>query len=223
MRAAARARRMDRERGGAEDPGGGSGMDIAGMGGRGFLAGVAGPYCSGKTTLASGLAAALGAELLHLDRFWIPGCEKPLVAGHPSRERPHQHDGTAMWREARALRNSGRGVFCEGLLAFLYPGAGEADILLFVDLPPREAERRRAARAAAGGNSVWEGLPGTGAGQAGDAGWLANGRREWELWDAPQACHPGAVALDGTMLPDALLGAALDAVRASRPDLFIQG
>lgn len=59
------------------------------------LLAIAGPSCSGKSTIARLLATETGARLLHLDAYWRRGCERPVVNGAPSHERPEQYDGEA--------------------------------------------------------------------------------------------------------------------------------
>lgn len=164
-----------------------------------MIIGIAGPSCSGKSTVARELAAATGALLLHLDGRWVKGAEKPVVNGHRSYERPHQYDGASLLREIRAAAEAGRDVVAEGFLLFAYPGIAEiCDHRFFLEVPHQELVRRRLARSAAGGNATW-GTVGNDA--VVDVGWLAHGREEWEAFGAPQALLPGIVILDGCRNP----------------------
>jgi thymidylate kinase len=146
---------------------------------------------------------------MHLDRYWIDGVEKPLVNGYPSRERPHQYDGTLMYREARAIKHAGRNVVCEGFLSMLYPGAGEADIAFFLEIDREEMKRRRENRYREGGNKTWNNDPEFEA--MIDRAWYANGVQEWELWGECQKKMPGIIVLDGKRSPEQLLADAVEA------------
>ena len=183
-----------------------------------MIIGLAGPSCSGKTTLARQLAVALDAELLHLDTRWRGG-PKVIVNGFPSRERPEFYDGDALLRDARRAAASGRSIVLEGFLLFAhaegrecYPGmAAFCDRKLFLDLPPPLQRARRMARTQAGGNSVWGDLPeGHEAGV--DRGWLAHGEAEWMLFGDPQRYVAGMTVLDGRLLAEEVLEQAMAAV-----------
>lgn len=158
---------------------------------QGRIVGIAGPSCSGKTTVARGLAARMKARLLHLDRFWISGAHRPLVAGHESFERPDQYEGEALLRAALHAADEGD-VVIEGFLLFTYPGILEACSSAFLlDVSHEELVRRRLGRAGEAGDDV----AGEGRVPEADRGWHAHGREEWERFGAPQASLPGVVVL----------------------------
>lgn len=164
-----------------------------------MIVGIAGPSCSGKSTVAREVATATGALLLHLDGRWITGAEKPEVNGHRSYERPHQYDGASLLADIRAAADEGRVVVAEGFLLFAYPGIAEiCHHRFYLDVAHDELVRRRLSRGAQGGNATW-GAVGNDA--VVDVGWLAHGREEWERFGAPQASLPGVVALDGHRPP----------------------
>jgi chloramphenicol 3-O-phosphotransferase len=156
-----------------------------------MIIGIAGPSCSGKTTIARVLAKRMRARLLHLDAFWIRGSAKPLVDGHPSFERPEQYDGAALLRSALDASIDGD-VVIEGFLLFAYPGILEACASAFlIDVPHEELVRRRLRR----GPESSDDVAGAGRVAQADRGWIAHGRKEWERYGAPQAGLPGVVVL----------------------------
>lgn len=166
------------------------------------IIGIAGPSCSGKTTIAREIAALLGAPVLHLDRHWLQGCDKPVVDGHPSYERPHQYDADALAQETiDALRTSPI-VVVEGFLLFGYAWFAEnCSPRIFLDVPHERLAARRRARHGLAVDDV----PGGRAEEA-DAGWTAHGRAEWERFGAFQRDLPGMEVVhrreDGGSWPD---------------------
>lgn len=177
-----------------------------------MIIGIAGPSCSGKSTVAREVAVATGALLLHLDGRWIKGAEKPIIFGHPSRERPHQYDGASLLADIRSAHEAGRDVVAEGFLLFEYPGIAEiCDHRFFIDVLHAELVRRRKARGARGGNATWGAA---GKDKVADAGWMAHGRLEWALYGAHQARLPGVVVLDGHRAPAESVADILAAVAA---------
>ena len=157
----------------------------------GDIVGIAGPSCSGKTTVARALAARMKARLLHLDRFWISGAHRPLVGGHESFERPDQYDGAALLTAALHAAEEGP-VVIEGFLLFAYPGILETCSSAFLlDVSHEELVRRRIGRVGEAGDDV----AGEGRVPEADRGWHAHGREEWERYGAPQASLPGVRVL----------------------------
>ena len=162
--------------------------------------GIAGPSCSGKSTVAALVAAAFGAALLRLDDHWIRQAPRETVAGFPSYERPDAYDDASLLLAIRKAAASGP-VVAEGFLLLSYPPLHRAcSPRFFLDVPHEELVWRRLARIAAGGDPAW----GSEGGAAGDRGWLAHGRGEWERFGAAQARLPGVVVLDGTRAPGAV-------------------
>lgn len=168
-----------------------------------MLLGIAGPSCSGKTTIARLLATSLGAPLLHLDRHWIIGCDKPLVAGHPTYERPDQYDADALRIETLEAMSRSSIVVVEGFLLFGYPWFAENCTYRFLlDVPHHRLAVRRAARHGLSLDDVVGGRE-----PEADAGWNAHGREEWERFGKPQRRLPGMNVIlrreDGGEWPDA--------------------
>lgn len=166
------------------------------------LIGIAGPSCSGKTTIARLVAERLNAPVLHLDRYWIEGCEKPIVEGHPSYERPDQYDSHAMTLDVREAMRKHSAVVTEGFLLFVDPWfARNCTTRIFLDVPHERLAARRRARH---GLSV-DDVPGGRAPEA-DAGWTAHGRSEWERFGAWQRDMDDAIVVrrieDGGEWPD---------------------
>jgi hypothetical protein len=162
------------------------------------VVGVAGPSASGKSTLAAGLAAALGARHLCLDDYFVPGAERPVVNGCPSFERPHQYDGARMALDVAAARAVGP-VVAEGFLLFAYPALLAAcDVRLFVQIGEAEVVARRAARRSVGGGKA----------ERVERAFAAHGLEEWRRFGAGQASAEGVAVLDGTLPPEELLRAA---------------
>jgi len=161
-----------------------------------MIIGIAGPSCSGKSSISEIVAANLGMDLMHLDGRWISGSEKPIVAGFPSYEQPHQYDGASLLAEMQAAQTAGRDIIVEGFLLFAYPEIlALCDHRFFIEVDHDELVRRRVARTAAGGNVTWGAIA---ADSTVDKGWLAHGREEWQQWGAPQASLPGVVVIDGS-------------------------
>jgi hypothetical protein len=169
-----------------------------------MIVGIAGPSCSGKTTLAHLLGSALTAPVLHLDRHWIEGCEKPVVEGFPSYERPHQYDADALIAEIRAIRLRHPIIVVEGFLLFHYQWFRDACARrVFLDVPHERLAVRRRARLGLAVDDV----PGGRAPEA-DAGWSAHGRSEWLRFGAAQRDLPGMEVVtrteDGGDWPDSM-------------------
>lgn len=164
--------------------------------------GIAGPSCSGKSTVARLVAETLGARLLSLDSYWISGSCRPSVNGHPSYERPHQYDGAALARDAAALLADGSGhpVVLEGFLLFLYPATREICApQVFVQVCEPTLLARRAGRAASEGRILAGGKRATV-----EIAWLANGLDEWRTFGAQQATMPGMKVVEGSRPPEAV-------------------
>ena len=153
-----------------------------------MLISISGPSCCGKTTLALELARLLSAPTFHLDRYFIEEAERPVVAGYPSFEQPHQYDGATMLRDVRRAMCDNEIVIAEGFLLFAYPGFElESYRLVHLDVPHEVLAERRLARAMAR-NAVSD-VKG-GRRKDADAGWQAHGRTEWERWGTFQETIP---------------------------------
>lgn len=148
--------------------------------------GIAGPSCSGKSTLARLLAASLGAERLCLDDFYLSRHPRRYVESGGARvrsfEHPQAYDGEALLRWVGGQDGP---VVAEGFLLFLYPGSEAIfDRMIFVDLPWEEIVARRSARKGQNAAKV-------------EASFSAIGRGEWELFGARQRDLPGVTVIDG--------------------------
>lgn len=163
-----------------------------------MLMAIAGPSCSGKTTLARIVARILGAPLLHLDRRWMARIERPVVNGHQSFERPEQYDGAGLLDETMRAMECSEHVVVEGFLLFTYPGFHEAaDRRILLDVPHEVVARRRLERAQA--KAALDDVAGGRSGAA-DAGWQAHGREEWDRFGAWQRDLPGMEVVTHDML-----------------------
>jgi hypothetical protein len=168
--------------------------------------GIAGPSCSGKSTLARGLARALNWEMEKI--FQLDGVQGYYATDYEPRyvekdgkkyrswEYPEPFDGCAL---GRALGAAGGGI-ADGFLIFCYDIP--FDVKLFVNLPWPEQVRRRLGRLEQCSNEANE-------------SWLAIGEAEWELFGAAQKSQPGVIVLDGMLPPEELLRQALEIVKAN--------
>lgn len=177
-----------------------------------MLISIAGPSCSGKTTLARLLGEALRAPTFHLDRHYLAGVEHPLVDGHPSFEQPHQYDAAALRATVDAALADNPIVIAEGFLLLTYPCfANASDLSACLDIPHNVLADRRAARAAqaAAASDVAGGRV-----KKADDGWQAHGRGEWERFGASQLTIPGVRIIKPTQFGGADPDAAEDIAAA---------
>lgn len=174
----------------------------------GRVLGISGASCSGKGTVARLVASATGAGLFHLDAHWVKGCDKPLVNGEPTFERPHQYDGAALCADVHAFLAAGpdREAVVEGFLLFLYPEALElCDVRVFLAVPDAVVVARRAARSAIRGDHAAGGKA-----EPVERAWLANGLAEWARFGAGQAALPGVRSVDADAPPTSVARAILE-------------
>ncbi len=158
--------------------------------------GIAGPSCSGKTTLARGLARKLGwdeKKIFHLDgpeSFYLPNHEPRHVQQgsrtYRSYEHPEAYDGHAL---GDALTTAGGGI-ADGFLIFSY--GIPFDLKFFIDVPWEEQKRRRFGRLEQSPPEVNESF-------------LAIGEEEWERYGASQKDQAGVIVLDGMLPQETLL------------------
>ena len=173
---------------------------------------VAGPSCSGKTTLCKKLAAETGASLMHLDLYWIEGSMKPEVFGIPSREQPHQYNGSAMAEDAVAAKEHNRDIILEGFLTLTYPEIVKiSDIMFYIDVPHEILKQRRTARTENGGNPVWNTARNNE--DSIDKGWLLHGEHEWTVWGMPQQHVAAVVTLNGTLPLDEMFVQTMNIIK----------
>ena len=84
-----------------------------------IVIGIAGTSCSGKTSVTNHLAHVLGASTLHLDRYHMKDCKRPIVNGQESYERPEQYNHIEMLNDYKKLPEQNY-VILEGFLLFTY-------------------------------------------------------------------------------------------------------
>lgn len=168
------------------------------------IIGIAGPSCSGKSTLAKALALNLGAESATLDDYYRARSPKILVDGHRSYERPEQYDGAGLARHAIARRDAvpDRAIVLEGFLLFRYPELREiVDVGFFIELAPEAIVARRRTRG----------------GRPSDRSFDAIGIAEWLRFGAGQSTLPNIVTLAGEGSPEALVKAAEEEISRRFP------
>lgn len=138
-----------------------------------IIIGLAGPSCSGKTSLAYLLARHFRTEHLSCDEFYIKGGEKIYIDYKGERvrtfERPALYDGARLARVLHELQDSGVAIYTvlnldtnqqeqrttiakdvmivEGFLLYQYPELRRTIThKFFVDINEDEIIRRRTAR-----------------------------------------------------------------------------
>lgn len=155
-----------------------------------MIVGISGASCSGKTSLAKALATRLDAPMIHLDQYFIPEAERPLVRGYPSFEQPHQYDARAMYRDLIDMAGTSKNIVIEGFLLFTYPGFRETcDQRIHLDVPHHVLVQRRANRHGATGDVKGGRI------KMADTGWANHGRDEWERYGNAQSFMPGIQVL----------------------------
>jgi len=167
--------------------------------------GIAGPSCSGKSTVAQLVAKQLGASFLSLDVQIIKGLPHVFVDGVRTLERPQFYDGNKLADVVRHLQTDGKYTFTEyrhsdkswverteiakeflileGFLLFQYPELQRVcDLKFYIDLPWDESVRRRKARNRGDKSDEW---------------FYQIGESESALFVVPQKKMPRAIVLDG--------------------------
>jgi shikimate kinase len=154
-----------------------------------MIIGIAGPSCSGKTTLVKKLSSTLDAEVLHLDKYFIEEQARPIVNGYPSYEQPQQYDGMAMLDDLVEASEQAETVIAEGFLLFNYAGFTTlCDHMFYLDVPHEILKQRRLARMNdVSTSSQVEG----GRIKEADEAWQAHGHIEWRRYGEMQANIPG--------------------------------
>jgi len=173
------------------------------------IIGIAGPSCSGKSTIAGKVAERLGCDVLSLDQFFIKGLPYLYVEVDGQRlrtfERPELYDGQRMALVLEALKNESsvevplfnfqtreyedtilRGkefLVVEGFLLYAYNRLVDLiDHKYFIDIPMSVAYERRMSRKRPNEDKM---------------NFLTVGQQEWERYGAPQKAVVDVV-LDGT-------------------------
>lgn len=182
--------------------------------------GIAGPSCSGKTTIAQLLADALDAQIISADLTYIRGSDRPLVEGedgvlYDSFERPelYDHERIAQLLTELSSKDSStitlldwetkenydvevsaqRPVIIEGF--GLYTHERLASLIserYWIDVDITETIRRRLARG----------------GRKSDHAYAQIARAE-QKWIEGQKDVPGVIVLDGTKPIDVLFNEVL--------------
>src|SRR3989344_6003420 len=131
-----------------------------------FFVGIAGPSCSGKTTLVKALIdkVKFDFELIHLDDYWDRDFKPPLINGYKNRELPENLKLDLLFLHLQELK-SGKSVeipyrafevedekrivqpkkiiFVEGFLLFYKKEIGDSfDFKIYIDLSDEEIVKR---------------------------------------------------------------------------------
>jgi uridine kinase len=171
--------------------------------------GIAGPSCSGKSSIARRLEKVLESDVLSLDQFAINGAERVYIGftGEKIRsfEQPQLYDGARTAFVIKQIIDKGLCTFesmkipeytlenktlykkkylvAEGFLLFTYQDILPLiDYKFYIDLGEEEAIKRRKLR----GN-----LPKS------DENFMKIGMKEYEIYGLPQKKIPGIIILDG--------------------------
>ena len=185
------------------------------------IIGIAGPSCSGKTTIAERLARELDAQLISADLTYIRGSERPIVVGDDGREydsfeRPSLYDLRSIATALAAVERDGtaklrlldwatkqhysielvrdRPIVIEGFGIFTDPElSARIGEKHWIDVPVEETIRRRSARG----------------GRKSDLAYARIARSE-RHWIEGQKDVAGVAVHDGTLpietITDAILG-----------------
>ena len=181
--------------------------------------GIAGPSCSGKTTIAKMLANHLGAAIFHYDSYIKPDAPRVIVNGHPSFDRPDVYDGAKMAGDIfvhmrKFLKTP---IIAEGFLLFTDPLlAALCDIKIFLSLDKdtilaRRRERREALMLKPDYLSREKPF---------EDSFLANGIEEWERFGLPQASLSGILHFHGNEPPHALIAQILEKIPHKQGETF---
>lgn len=167
---------------------------------RGIQIGIAGPSCSGKSTVAELLAQHVELPLFHLDGRWVKGSPKAIVNGHKSFERPTHYNGDGLAEDLKSHPH----FIAEGFLLFLYKDLLNIPFKFFIDLPYEEQLARRLARASSRKDDRLGGVN-----DVAEIAWRHNGKEEWEAFGAKQKHIEDMVCLSGLEKPEVLVGQIL--------------
>ncbi|MFH1803011.1 MAG: hypothetical protein ABH864_06215 [archaeon] len=140
-----------------------------------LFVGIAGPSCSGKTTLIRKLVNRIGeknVEIIHADDYWDRNFKPPLVKGYKNRELPENINSGLLFEHLSKIREGKsvdapfnvfeiegghklaepkKFVFVEGFLLFYWQKIRDLfDLKVYYDISDEEIVRRRTARARSG-------------------------------------------------------------------------
>ena len=148
----------------------------------GLRIGLAGPSCSGKTTLAAQLATAMDGKVFSLDDYYVRGSMRK----YGTCERVENYDGCKLAAEidAFSVEHPGQHIIVEGFLLFLYPCLVFSH-RFFIDIPDDVAIARRRARIGTDGGKA----------DSVEEAWFKTGLAEWKMYGAGQAQIPGIIHL----------------------------
>lgn len=180
-----------------------------------ILIGIAGPSCSGKSTVAKLLAKKLDANILNLDEFWIK--RKKIYVSHKGEkirtyDNPDLYDAKRMSGYIIELRGKGfvKGtkmnlkiheleefsmkakpyLIIEGFYVFTYHKLFDMfDLKFYIDIPENEILKRRKHRP----------LP-----SHVDESFMKIGLSEYKKFGSKQKDLPGVIILDGMKYPEYL-------------------
>lgn len=163
------------------------------------VVGIAGPSCSGKTTVSEVLAKTIGAKVFHFDDYFCDEVPRAIVNGHESFERPELYDGVRMAADIakHISEHPHTSVVAEGFMLFCYPELYKiCDAHIFLHLDTETIMERRKARALERG---YEALAGKQA--KFERSFIANGIEEWNRFGLKQCFLPGVFFLSGMASP----------------------
>jgi uridine kinase len=139
-----------------------------------LFVGIAGPSCSGKTTLIKKLTEEIGedAEIIHADDYWNKDFKPPMINGWKNRELPENINFELLFEHLSALKRENsvevpwnvfeveggkkiarpkKIIFVEGFLLFYWEKIRKLfDLKIYYDIDDKEIVRRRTERARSG-------------------------------------------------------------------------
>ncbi|MGM5480552.1 MAG: uridine kinase family protein [Nanobdellota archaeon] len=177
------------------------------------IIGICGPSCSGKSSVAKALSKKLHCDIIHVDLYYISGCEKTYITVDNvtirSFERPHQYDGNKVASLIEELDTTGtaKGIeletnkgksqvakvfhkkqylIVEGFHIFNYPRLEQIfDKKYFIDIPFELSVSRRLKRD----------------GDQRDKEFVLIGKQEWARFGAKQKEKADSI-FDGAINPE---------------------
>jgi len=175
-----------------------------------LVIGIAGPSCSGKSTVSNAVARELTAPVVCLDYQYDRDLPHMFTDGVRTFERPELYRGDELARISRELAQDGHSTFkelkhrvektitlsasdyliLEGFILYQYESIRKiCDLMFYIDVPWDEMVRRRTARPTE---------PKT------DEAFFKIGKIETQTYVEPQKKMPKVIVLDGTQSTDSI-------------------